>query len=193
MRKGKRQAGKEVRVRGVERQEGYRAGGGMVGREDQADRSRCRRRKGSQTAKENDGAGGGRAQGAKEPGAWKKGSEAGKVAMTEEGGGGGDGVRIAKDSQGPKGSRWGERIQIQEFTLGSLQCDLPLEQDSACHLPCGPPLRGQITISCPRHGRRARQEQGLHLLLTLPGSVLALGKGRGVVLWGVPALSLLTV
>ena len=124
--------------------------------------------------------------------------------MTEEGGGGGDDVRIAKDSQGPKGSRWGEKIQIQETDL--LRCDLGCKdslwvpfiaislwkQDSACHLPCGPPMRGQISISCHRHRRRARQGQGLHLL-TLTGSVVAFRKGRGVVLWGVPALSLLTV
>lgn len=41
------------------------------------------------------GAGGGMAQ---EPRTWKKGSEAGKVVMTE--GCGGDGVRIAKDNPG---------------------------------------------------------------------------------------------
>lgn len=71
------------RGRGAGRQEGCRDRDGMVGRGDQGERRK--------------GLGEGRRR---EPRTWKKGSEAGKVVMTE--GCGGDGVRIAKDNQGPK-------------------------------------------------------------------------------------------
>ena len=160
--------------------EGCRDGDGMVGTEDQGER-----RKGSQALEEKDWAGGGRAQGAKN---LEEGMEAGKVVMTE--GCGGDGVRIAKDNQGPKGSGLGVGrggIQIQEIRIhsGLRSVKSPQYLRSGTQPAPGPVghLRRHTSISCHRQRRSKRQARPTPFPDSLPGGSLGVGeRQRGTIL-----------